>query len=51
MAVKKLGRYKSPGISQGRVDVIPSGSTSRAAHSKIHIFINSFWNKEELPQH
>jgi len=43
VAVKKLGRYKSPGINQDRAKVI-------RPESRQHKLINSFRNKEELPQ-
>jgi len=47
MATEKLKRHKSPGIDQIPAEFITSGS--RTIHSEIHKFMNSIWNKGELP--
>jgi len=38
---------KSPGIDQNPTEFITTGG--RTLLSEIHAFINSIWNKEELP--
>jgi hypothetical protein len=47
MAVGSLKRYKWPGI-----DLIPAelfNAEGRTICSELHKFVNSVWNKEELP--
>jgi len=48
MAIEKLTRHKSPGIDQILAELLKAGS--RTFCSEIHKFINSVWNREELPQ-
>jgi len=47
-AIEKLKSHKSPGIYQMSAELIKAGS--RTIRSEIHKFINSIWNKEELPE-
>jgi hypothetical protein len=47
IAIAKLKRYKSPGSDQSLAEMIQAGG--KVLCSKIHILINSIWNKEELP--
>jgi len=46
--IEKLRRHKSPGINQIAAELIGAGE--RTIRSEIHKFINSLWNKEELPE-
>jgi len=48
VAVEKLRTHKSPGIYQIAAELIKAAD--RTIHSEIHTFINSVWNKEELPE-
>jgi len=48
VAVEKLKGHKSPGIDQIPEELTQAGG--RKIHSEIHKFINSIWNKEELPE-
>jgi hypothetical protein len=48
-AIRKLKRYKSLGNYQIPAELASAGDET--LRSKIHIPTNSFWNKEELPQH
>jgi len=48
MAIEKLKRRKSPGIDHIPAKLIKAGG--RTLRSEIHKFINSIWNKEELPE-
>jgi hypothetical protein len=48
IAIEKLKRYNSSGIDQILAELIQTGGNK--LHSEIHKFINSVWNKEELPQ-
>jgi hypothetical protein len=43
----KLKKYKSPGSDQIPAELIKAGGETLV--SVIHKLINSFWNKEELP--
>jgi hypothetical protein len=47
IAIAKLKKYKSPGNDQIPAELIQAGS--KILLSAIHIFSNSVWNKEELP--
>jgi hypothetical protein len=47
-ATRKMKRYKSLGNYQIPAELASAGGETLC--SKIHIPINSFWNKEELPQ-
>jgi len=47
-AIAKIKRHKSPGIYQMSAEFIKAGG--RTIHSEVHKFINSTWNKEELPE-
>ena len=46
--ITKVKRYKSPGIDQIPAELIKSGG--RTICSEIHTFINSIWNKQQLPE-
>jgi hypothetical protein len=47
IAIAKLNRYKSPGSDRIPAELIQAvGKTLR---SEVQKFINSIWNKEELP--
>jgi len=48
MAIVKQRRHKSPGTDQFPADLIKAGG--RTIHFEIHKFLNSIWNKEELPE-
>jgi hypothetical protein len=48
MTIEKLKGHKSPGIDQIPAELIKAGG--RTIRSEIHKFINSIWNKEELPE-
>jgi hypothetical protein len=48
MAIEKLRRHKSPDIDQIQAEMIKAGGST--IWCKIHKLINSFWNKEELPE-
>jgi len=48
MAIEMLKRYKSPGIDQISAELFKAGG--RMFRSETHKFINSIWNKEELPE-
>jgi hypothetical protein len=48
MAVEKLKSHKSPAIDQIPAEFIKAGG--RTIRCDIHKFINSIWNKEELPE-
>jgi hypothetical protein len=47
IAIAKLKRYKSLGCDQILPELIQAGGEILWSH--IHNFINSIWNKEELP--
>jgi hypothetical protein len=47
IAIAKLKNYKSPGSYQFPSELIRAGC--EILPSEIHKLINSFWNKEELP--
>jgi hypothetical protein len=47
IAIAKLKKYKSPGTDQIPAELIQAGGET--LWSEIHKFINSIWNKEELP--
>jgi hypothetical protein len=47
IAIAKLRRCRSPDIHQMAVELILAGD--ERLHSEIYKFINSIWNKEELP--
>jgi hypothetical protein len=47
IAIAKMIKYKSPGSDQISAELIQAGSVTLLA--VIHKFINSGWNKEELP--
>jgi hypothetical protein len=46
ISIAKLKKYKSPGSDQIPAELIQAGVETV---SVIHKFINSIWNKEELP--
>ena len=46
LAIAKLRRHKSPGTDQIPAELIKA--EGRTTSPKIHRFINSIWNKEEL---
>jgi hypothetical protein len=48
VAIRKLKRYKLPGVDQILAELIPAGGET--IHSEIHRLINLIWNKEELPR-
>ena len=48
MSTVKLQRHKSPGTDQIPAELIKAGG--RTICYEIHKFINSIWNKEELPE-
>ena len=48
MATEKLKSRKSPGIGQILAELIKAGG--RKIRTEVHKLINSFWNKEELPE-
>ena len=48
MAFEKLKRRRSPGIAQIPAELTKAGG--RTTRSEIDKLINSFWNKEELPE-
>jgi hypothetical protein len=48
VAVVKLKRHKSPGADQIPAEMMKAGGMT--IHSEIHKFINSVWNKGELPE-
>ena len=48
LAIDQLKRHKSPGIDPIPAELIKEGG--RACRSKIHILLNSIWNKEKLPE-
>jgi hypothetical protein len=48
MAIEKLKRYQSPGFDQIPAESI--NAAGRTIRSEIYKFINSIWNKEELPE-
>jgi hypothetical protein len=47
IAIAKLKKYKSPGSDQIPAELIQAGG--EILLSAIYKLINSFWNKEELP--
>jgi hypothetical protein len=47
VAIRKLKRYKSPGVDQIASELIQAGGET--LHSEIHKLIKLIWNKEELP--
>jgi hypothetical protein len=47
IAIAKLKKYKSPGSDQIPAELIQAGG--KMLLSAIHKFVNSVWNKEELP--
>jgi hypothetical protein len=47
IAIEKLKKHKSPGGDQIPAELIQVGG--KMLMSAIHKFINSIWNKEELP--
>ena len=48
MAIENLKRHISPGMDQMTAELIKAGG--RTIYPEIHKFINSVWNKEELPE-
>jgi hypothetical protein len=48
LAIQKLKRHKSPSTDHIPAELIKAGG--RTIHSETHKLINSFWNKEELPE-
>ena len=48
MFMGKLKRHKSPGTDEIPPEVIKAGG--RTIHSEIHNHMNSFWNKDKLPE-
>ena len=48
MAVENLKSHKSPAVDQIPAEFIKA--ECRTIRSEIHKFINSIWNKEELPE-
>jgi hypothetical protein len=47
VAIKKLKRYKSPGVDQIPAELIQAGEET--LHLEIHKLIKLIWNKAELP--
>jgi hypothetical protein len=47
MTTERLKSHKSPSIQQIPVELTRAGG--RTIRTEIHKLINSFWNKEELP--
>jgi hypothetical protein len=47
IAIAKMKKYKSPGSDQIPAELIQAGGEMLL--SAIHKFVNSIWNKEELP--
>jgi hypothetical protein len=47
IVIAKLKRHKSPSSKQTLAELIQAGSET--LWTDIHKFINSIWNKEELP--
>jgi hypothetical protein len=48
MGIENLKRYISPGLDQITAELIKAGG--RTICPEIQKFINSIWNKEELPE-
>ena len=48
MAIENQKRHVSPGMDQMTTELIKAGG--RAVCPEIHTFMNSIWNKEELPE-
>jgi hypothetical protein len=48
MAIEKLKRYKSPGTDKIATKIMQA--RSRTLFSEVYKYINSVWNKEELPE-
>jgi hypothetical protein len=47
VAIRKLNRYKSPGVDQIPAELIQAGGGT--LRSELHKLIKLIWNKEELP--
>jgi hypothetical protein len=48
VAIEKLRRHKSPGINQIAAELIKA--REKKIRFETHKFINSLWNKKELPE-